>query len=111
MKKVLLKIKQIILENKIQFFFCGLFLLFLTYRFFDQTNELDKYGVTVEGTVIECKKVRLNGACHVKITYETKEKINRVSEGTLYYDENCLLGKKIKIRYSTKSTLFDPIEE
>ena len=75
-----------------------------------QDKELSDVGETVEGVIVECDMVRLNGSCVVKIEFITMDGEKRVSENTLYNKNNCLLGKKVKLRYSKKSNLTDVVE-
>jgi len=105
------KIKALIKRNKFQVICLSIFLAYLSYDFFSSEYELKNFGQYTDATVIESRKLRMNGSCHVKIVYETKDKETKTKEGTLYYDENCIVGKRIKIQYSTKSDLWDPIEE
>ena len=77
---------------------------------FFQDKEL-KDGVTVEGKIIECNMLRTNSECVVKVEFYTESGEKRISENTLYKVGNCLLGKKVKIRYSSRSDLTDVDEE
>ena len=78
---------------------------------FFQGEELKETGITVEGKVIECTLLNTNGECAVKIEYYTASGEKRISKNTLYNKGNCVIGKKIKLRYSTKSDLTDIDEQ
>jgi len=84
-------------------------LIFGAIKFY-RHNELKNDSITVEGNIIECKFVKLSGACVVKIEFKTNEGVYRTSTNTLYMDTNCRVGKRVKIQYSTVSDLTNVIE-
>ena len=105
------KIVKYFKENKLQTIFLLIFLVFLTIRHLNQSKDLDDNGYTVEGTIVECRKLNMNGACAVKVEFYTQAGEKRTSENTLYNNDNCSLGKKVKLRYSSKTDLTDVLEE
>lgn len=78
-------------------------------KYFRHTD-LEENGVTVNGTIIECDMLKINGACVVKIEYQTFDGITKTSTNTLYSKENCELGKVVKLRYSTETDITNVIE-
>jgi len=104
-------IKEIVRKYKFEFIASAIILLVFSYGFFSTELEFKRYGVETDAIVIECSKQKLNAACRVKIKFETIDKKVRIEDAVLYYEENCMIGKIVRIRYSTKSDLFDPIEE
>lgn len=68
-------------------------------------KELNDYGITVDGTIIDCQIVKTSGACVVTVEFITDQGERRTSTNTLYKETNCAVGKKVKIQYSVKSNL------
>jgi hypothetical protein len=98
-------IKKIIKENKqIIISVVAALVIFGTIKY-SRHKELKDYSITVEGKVIECDMVKLNGACVVKVEYVTEDGVYKTTTNTLYNSNNCFIGNKVKVQYSTKSDL------
>lgn len=90
----------------------GVLIVLVVFGFIKYTrhNELKKHGIIVEGRIIECDMLKINGACVVTIEYKTTEGILKTSVNTLYGKQNCEVGKVVNVEYSTESDLTNIIE-
>ena len=76
---------------------------------YSRDKELNE-SYTVEGKIIDCQMVNMSGACVVKVEYTTLEGKIKTTENTLYKENNCSVGKIVKLQYSTKSNLTNILE-